>query len=155
LVWVSANGSETRLNQFAAPIELTFNYDSETLDEQLLGIYYLNEQTDKWEFVHGEIVEPGMMKARVSHFSVYALKEYFQNFEDVSTEHWAYRTIQLLTAKHMISGFSDHEFRPNGIVTRAEFSAMLVRALGLSTSAEDLSDMPFSDIAKGTWYADY
>ena len=50
----------------------------------------------------------------------------------------------------MINGVSDTEFAPNAKITRADFSLMLIKALGMS------SEEPhgFSDVNAGDYYSD-
>lgn len=51
------------------------------------------------------------------------------SFKDVSTSHWAYRTIQLVAANGITFGYDDQTFRPSNPTTRAEFSVFLHRAI--------------------------
>ncbi|MGO4544589.1 S-layer homology domain-containing protein [Paenibacillus sp. 2TAB23] len=54
--------------------------------------------------------------------------------------HWAKAAIERGVALGFINGYSDGTFRPNAQVSRAEFAAMLVRALDLKAgSAENLA----------------
>lgn len=50
--------------------------------------------------------------------------------------HWAKSSVERLVAKQIIKGRDARHFVPQGKVTRAEFAAMLVRALGLAEPAE-------------------
>lgn len=52
-----------------------------------------------------------------------------KTFSDVPVTHWAYQTITVLSSNSIITGYQDNTFRPNNLVTRAEFSAMLARIL--------------------------
>ncbi|MEA4823435.1 MAG: S-layer homology domain-containing protein [Clostridiaceae bacterium] len=49
----------------------------------------------------------------------------------------------------VLSGFDDGTFRPNATMTRAQYAAILVRALKLKASGK----APFADVANGAWYA--
>ncbi|MCX5970290.1 MAG: S-layer homology domain-containing protein [Coprothermobacterota bacterium] len=71
------------------------------------------------------------------------------SFSDLN-EHWAEALILSLTAKGIISGYPDGTFQPDRLVSRAEFSAILCRALNLSPSTNqgDFSDLS-SHWAKG------
>lgn len=73
-----------------------------------------------------------------------------KTFTDVSG-HWAEANIKSLAQKGIINGFEDGTFKPNNSVTRAEFTTMVVKALGLTTS----SDVNFTDVASGSWYESY
>ncbi|MGO4345469.1 S-layer homology domain-containing protein [Paenibacillus sp. MCAF9] len=75
-----------------------------------------------------------------------------KTFADISS-HWAKSNIELLASKQIVSGTTASSFAPNRTVTRAEFAAMLVRALGLQNSGGKQASA-FSDVAPGAWYAD-
>lgn len=50
-------------------------------------------------------------------------------FEDVPQGFWAYREIDKLTTKGIISGYSDTLFAPQKYVTRAEYAVMVIKAI--------------------------
>ena len=68
--------------------------------------------------------------------------------------HWAESTINRLAAKWLIDGVADDAFAPDRPVTRAEFAAMLTRALGLRPDAGSSDTATFRDVPSGAWYAD-
>jgi len=70
-------------------------------------------------------------------------------FQD-TTEHWAKDYIQDLKEKDIIHGDGTGIFRPDDTVTRAEFTAMVVRAMGLQ---EDTTANIFEDVAADDWYS--
>ncbi len=74
-------------------------------------------------------------------------------FTDVSSSFWAASAIELLAGKGIVAGFPDGTFRPNAVVTRAQFVTMLVKAAGLTPVAS--GQTPFSDVPPGQWYAPY
>lgn len=64
--------------------------------------------------------------------------------------HWAESAITSWQDKGLISGYTDGTFKPDNSVTRAEFAAMVNKALGLTEKGE----VPFSDVQSGSWYYD-
>ncbi len=82
--------------------------------------------------------------------SVYAVVSGGKAFADMQS-HWAKTEVEMLASKMMLNGKSGSEFEPNGPTTRAEFAAMLTRALGLTDQAEPA--VLFSDISGKEWYA--
>jgi hypothetical protein len=46
--------------------------------------------------------------------------------------HWAQQVIQAMVAREFITGYSDGTFRPDRIITRAEFCTILAKALNVS-----------------------
>lgn len=69
-------------------------------------------------------------------------------FQDTQSN-WAKSAIQTLSDQGILTGYPDGTFRPEGLVTRAEFSAMLVKALGLNMNAS--GSQTFSDVPTTNW----
>ena len=63
---------------------------------------------------------------------------------------WAAEAVQQALAQGYLAGYADGSFRPQQPVTRAEFTAMVLRAQGWSENSAQSA--PFSDTA-GMWYA--
>ncbi|UJF32362.1 fibronectin type III domain-containing protein [Paenibacillus hexagrammi] len=72
-------------------------------------------------------------------------------FADVKG-HWAEAAINDMGSRMVINGVDDRTFLPEQNITRAEFAAMLVRALGLKPNASRAS---FADVSASSWYSDY
>ncbi|MUG25450.1 hypothetical protein GNQ08_24085 [Paenibacillus macerans] len=84
------------------------------------------------------------------HNGTYTVVQSERTFSDVQDGHWAKSEIELLANKLVLTGGFDGRFTPDGQVTRAEFSAMLVRSLGL---LEKTGPSAFNDVPEGAWYA--
>jgi hypothetical protein len=69
-------------------------------------------------------------------------------FSDVPTTFWGYYAISSLSSKGIVSGYPDGTFEPNADITRAEFAAMLAKALGLSTTG---TTGTFTDVTADDW----
>ncbi|WP_281889780.1 S-layer homology domain-containing protein [Paenibacillus sp. YYML68] len=145
---MTKDGKSSELSRFEQPIELTLAA-STSADKRLAGIYYVADD-GKLEYIGGTWSD-GKLTAPITHFSKYAVLEYRKSFSDVPSSHWASSTVTELAAKHLIDGVSANEFAPNAEVTRAEFTAMLVRLLGLKAKT---TDSRFSDVGRADWYAD-
>ncbi|GAE28155.1 endo-1,4-beta-xylanase A precursor [Halalkalibacter wakoensis JCM 9140] len=65
-------------------------------------------------------------------------------FTDVAEGDWHFEYVQDLFNQGLIRGTTDTTFSPNGTLTRAQFSSMLVRAFGLEAENE----APFSDVQR-------
>jgi len=63
---------------------------------------------------------------------------------------WAASTLKDWMAKGWLSGYPDGSVKPDSNVSRAEFAAMVNRALGFTEKA----DIDFSDLAEGDWEYD-
>lgn len=67
------------------------------------------------------------------------------SFHDI-TGHWAEANVKRSVALGFINGYSDGSFRPNQAVSRAEFTAMLTRAIPLPLAVDGKIVLDFSDI---------
>ena len=65
--------------------------------------------------------------------------------------HWAQQDIQALSDQSIIGGYPDGTFHPEGLITRAEFSAILVKALGLQAGYSNGNS--FRDVPGSHWAA--
>jgi hypothetical protein len=66
-----------------------------------------------------------------------------------SQSNWARNAIQTLSDQGIITGYPDGSFRPEGQITRAEFSAVMVKALGLNAAAS--GTQTFKDVPTNNW----
>ncbi|NOU96460.1 hypothetical protein GC093_25055, partial [Paenibacillus sp. LMG 31456] len=82
--------------------------------------------------------------------SVYTIVENNKSFADLAN-HWAKEDIKLLANKLVVDGVSDNRFEADRPITRAEFAALLVRALAMDPAAAKAS---FSDVKDADWYAE-
>lgn len=77
---------------------------------------------------------------------------YASTFPDVSEKAEYSDAVSLLAALKIINGYEDGSFGPDKNVTRAEFTAMLVRALGKSNiGSSDPAGLPFVDLGDASW----
>ncbi|WP_079911805.1 Ig-like domain-containing protein [Paenibacillus sp. 32352] len=67
------------------------------------------------------------------------------SFSDIRG-HWGESQICEAAANGIVEGDTPNAFRPNGLVSRVEFAAMLLRALGVSSGTE-ANELPFTDRA--------
>lgn len=83
--------------------------------------------------------------------SVYTLIYHPVEFADVDGR-WAQNAIIDMAARKVITGYEDGTFRPDSDITRAEFAALVVRALGLP---EGVGEANYSDVADSDWCCGY
>jgi len=73
-------------------------------------------------------------------------------YKDVAQDKNYYSAVSLLSAIEIIKGYEDGTFGPDKNVTRAEFSVMLVRTLGLSgVGNSDPAGLTFKDLGTVAW----
>lgn len=142
----NAAGEVKQLSAFAAPITVKLKASSNVADG-FIGLYYVSG--DGRIVYAGNGKEGTSLSADVNHFSTYGIIRYNKNFTDVPSSHWASAAVQELAAKQVIEGVSATSFAPNATVTRAQFAAMLVRALGWEATGTST----FADVAGDSWYS--
>lgn len=142
------DGTRIVVKKFDEPITISFKFSGQS-NKDLLGIYYLGDNGEL-EYVGGQL-NGDVISTQVTHFSKYAVLEIVKSFKDVPSTYWAFHAIQSLAAKQIVSGVTTTEFDPKSNVSRAEFTALLVRALGLKAEGQ----VQFTDIKSDAWYLSY
>ncbi|WP_284644634.1 S-layer homology domain-containing protein [Paenibacillus silviterrae] len=118
--------------------------------DKTTGVLY-NPDTQKLSFVPTLFTsKDGKHEALLkrSGNSIYAVIELNKSFDDISG-HWAQGNIELLASKLVVDGVTDSTFEPERHITRAEFAALVVRALGLQPGGSS----SFKDVSASDWYA--
>ena len=73
-----------------------------------------------------------------------------QDYIDITQNHWAYNYVKLLSEEGIVVGYPDKTFRPDNNITRAEFAAMVIKALKQQNTKLKYSP-EFSDVPKEHW----
>ena len=72
-------------------------------------------------------------------------------FADV-TAHWAKTAINDMGSRMVVTGVGSNTYEPDRSITRAEFAAIVVRALGL---AQGTTESSFGDVSVSDWFNGY
>ena len=94
----------------------------------------------------------GTVKFSTTHFSNYAVAFVIKTFDDLKSVPWAKKAIEAMASRGIINGTSEQTYDPNASIKRADFLALLVRALELK--GNDQSVTMFSDVASSAYYYD-
>jgi len=119
------------------------------------GAFRYNESAKQFEFVPAQSVRfDGVWYVMIHSYSnsVYVVAHNEVSFADVQS-HWSKPFVGLAAAKGLINGVGGGKYAPDKSVTRAEFAAMLVNALGRGTSTGNHS-APYGDVRPAAWYYD-
>ncbi|WP_141502347.1 S-layer homology domain-containing protein [Paenibacillus luteus] len=81
--------------------------------------------------------------------STYALVSKPIEFVDVEN-HWAKESVNNMGARMIINGEGSSRYNPNHNITRAEFVALMVRALGMKPSSGETT---FTDVDVSDWFS--
>lgn len=79
--------------------------------------------------------------------SMVSIPVFAAEFTDLTDSHDAYNAVNVLNKLGVINGYEDGSFKPDNNVTRAEFTAMLLRTRGMgSMGSTSLENPPFPDV---------
>lgn len=113
-------------------------------------IYYLDANGKLAMIKNGRYnAATGKVEFSAKHFSRYAAAYAEVQLSDLGTAAWAADSIKALAARGIVQGMGDGTFKPQGIVTRAQFVQMLLGALDL---VDPNAEGSFNDVRSGVWY---
>ena len=85
-------------------------------------------------------------------------------FTDVSVNSTDYQAIEYLRTQNVVKGYTDGTFRPDAVITRAEFIEFIINPFILDTNgmgncmeanvARASKNVFYSDVSKDAWYAE-
>jgi alpha-tubulin suppressor-like RCC1 family protein len=144
----NAGGVKEKITKFTKPVIFEVQLTAEDLagivDPNKIGLFRLNDN-GTLTFTGGKLLGNKLV-VEMNGFSRYVLAEAGITFKDME-DHWAKADVDLMASKYIVKG-SGGMFNPSGVVTRAQFMAMLVRAM--NTTKE--SQASFRDISEGGWF---
>ena len=80
----------------------------------------------------------------------------FADFSDVAADAAYAEAVNVGAALGLFNGYEDGTFKPEGDITRAEFAAIVIRALGLEAQANGAKGSTmFTDVASSHWASGY
>jgi len=145
-------GKSVPVLSFDKPVILTVGLGDRDIegvkDLEKLGLFKV-EDDGSLSFAGGKVIND-TLAADVYVAGLYVLGEVDITFEDVKG-HWAKEDIELMASKRIVRGFPGGNFEPEDGVTRAQFAAMLVRAMDLPVEKQGMS---FIDVKPGDWCRD-
>jgi len=99
------------------------------------------------------IVVNGKYYAKINSLtnSVYSVIYNPVEFTDLAS-HWAKDAVNDMGSRMVVTGMGDGTYEPDRSITRAEFAAIIVRALGLQKS---MTESTFTDVALADWFNGY
>lgn len=145
---IAQNGTEYKLSELSEPIVVEWQGVAAS-SAGLLGAYYVSE--DGQLTYAGGALSNGVFSVQVDRLDEsIVLLSFDKSYGDVSTSHWAYGAIQSLSAQLLVNGVAEAQFAPQAQITRAEFAALIARALDLKPAGS----ASFNDVDSTKWYAE-
>jgi len=121
----------------------------------LWGAFRYEESTKTFAYAPARIITiEGKPYAEIRSYAntTYAAGKHEVSFADTQS-HWSEPYVELAAAKGLVEGNGEGRYYPDQAVTRAEFAAMLVRALGRSATVDgSIAVLPYTDVRADSWY---
>ena len=73
-------------------------------------------------------------------------------FKDVPVDFWGYEAIRYMSANNAISGYEDGTFKPNQMMTRAEYLQMLMNIVSPNYVIDETNIIEFEDAKETDWF---
>lgn len=153
-VTCSYAGKTLEINKFHAYVERTIAIPAGA-DHQKITTAVVIDADGRMRHVPTKIVIiDGKYYARIKSLtnSTYAVIWNPVTFLDVEN-HWAKEAVDDMASRMIITGVDVETFQPDRQITRAEFAAILVRALGLPRVEASSLNSPFIDVLSTDWFA--
>lgn len=145
------NGKEQQINNLGTYFKRTLPVTGSVNSNQAVAVVY-NPDTKELNFVPATFAtENGHTIATLNRTStsIYTvIQSDAVSFKDLAS-HWSKKEVEALASKLVVKGTGDNTFSPNRNITRAEFAALIVRALSLDATGTTSS---FKDVSAGQWY---
>jgi len=130
------NNEPIGFNNPNSPVLISIPYEpseEELKNPENIVVWYIDSSGNAVPVPTGRYnAEKGTVEFITYHFSKYAVVHSFKTFEDLDGYDWVKREIEILAARGIIKGTSATTFKPGDNLTRADFTLLLVRALGLN-----------------------
>jgi len=143
-IYYTTDGSQPTVNS------VMYNVSAQHWQPQLNVPFVVSGSTQ----VKAIAVASGFDNSAVLSFTPETLGDDGGNFTDVPADFWAAAEIKALAEKGIIAGMGGGLFAPQGALTRAQFSKMIVLAVNGEEPPQAATGQ-FSDVAQGAWYAPY
>lgn len=119
-------------------------------DVRKMSVYRWSGADKKW-LRAGGATDPGKdeITAAIRESGTYAVFMNKVSFSDMSGGHWSQAQVEVLAAKEIVNGQAGGRFAPDARLTRAEFTKMLLGAMGEAPAAK--ASGLFKDVPAKHW----
>ncbi|WP_144029113.1 S-layer homology domain-containing protein [Paenibacillus rigui] len=141
---------------FAKPAVLTVDYDTadlQTLQVPKQAVYSYSADHQAWHVIGGKITaDQNIIETHISGAGRFAVLLHVVTFEDLQ-DHWAQQSVEILASRSIVSGIDDLHYAPDASLTRAQFTKMLMGAVGIVP--DSAKQTTFSDVPQTHWGHDW
>ncbi|MDD4237575.1 MAG: S-layer homology domain-containing protein [Desulfotomaculaceae bacterium] len=140
------------LDAFEKPFRLELSLKDlkiSEIDTNKLGLYLYNTNNNELIYQGGKFDSTtNTFSTTVGSSGNYILLAYSPVFVDLSS-HWSRAEVEVAAARHIVKGMDNSNFAPDELVSRAQFTAMIVRALRMKLPE---SGDAFTDVDQSAWF---
>lgn len=147
------DGKAVTWSNAGAPVRIAIPYQTAAgEDAEKLSVTYVADSGERTPVYNGRYdAKKKAVVFATTHFSKYAVTYAPKTFRDMENYTWSKRAVEVLASKGIINGTSDalQTYDPALSVTRADYTVLLVKTLGLTAETTD----NFKDVAADEYYA--
>jgi endo-1,4-beta-xylanase len=151
---VIADGNVIAWNNPNAPVTVSIPYEptpEELANPDHIVVLYIDGEGRATAVPNGRYdAATGNVVFRTTHFSTFAVAYVVKSFSDLASVPWAQKAIEAMASRDVIAGVGADRFNPNANITRADFIALLVRALELPDKGEAVA--MFDDVTAADYF---
>lgn len=129
------------INSMKTPVKLKFKYQN---------AYLLQIKEGNKKAAIPYVYKDGAFSFKAKGSSSFYFSKKLITFKDINNNQNK-KVIEELASRYIVNGTAPGYYNPNGSLTRAEFSAMLVRGLGIDNSGA--YEGVFNDVKEKDWFA--
>ncbi|MDQ0297890.1 hypothetical protein J2S78_000298 [Salibacterium salarium] len=149
-ITASMGNNEKELTHFDQYIERDLNSET-NLDEKHSVVVKLNEDNNSFTSVP-TIIDGNTATFQSQSLSKYTVLENEVSFTDIPDDYWAGDSFEKLGSRHIFQGREDGTVAPGEKMRRSQFTVLITRALGLTSSKE--YEGTFTDVDNDDWFAE-
>lgn len=156
-----AEGNEL---EFFPPYRITVPYDDHFNQEEGATVFTFDPDTETYDEYEKELYSVDLKKKEVTvtadktaiFFVAQTGKNYNKAIFQDTENHWSRNYVEVLYRKGIVKGRAKGFFAPDDYLTRAEFTKIVLNAIGAETeNPDEIEETPFWDVNLYAWYLPY
>ncbi|CAM4410792.1 hypothetical protein FHS16_001053 [Paenibacillus endophyticus] len=151
---LKVDGKEQSWHNAKSPLNVILPYTPtgvELLDLDHIIVWYIDEEGVAKAVASGKYnAEQKGVTFLAERTGRYEIQYIHKTFKDLERYDWAKQAIEAMASRGIIHGTTAETYNPSAAIKRADFIALLVRALDLKSTSEER----FDDVAADAYYAE-
>ncbi|MBH5319718.1 S-layer homology domain-containing protein [Paenibacillus sp. GSMTC-2017] len=148
-MYVQSGDKKVEVDWLSSQVLLPTNYSGDVI------LVKKNARTNEWVYVPSRTIQQGTSQiveaTNLTSDVLYLINQQI-SFSDMKG-HWADKDISWLASRYIVKGNSKGSFNPQNDISRAEFTSLLIRILGIEEDTKQ-STSTFKDVDTKAWYFD-